>query len=122
LLKEIVTHRSRAKNLAADSNIATWAAIILRPGARPGMGGPQQASWAELNGMPLVRIVTEQALASVKRKAVHCRHRPRRPDEVEEGAARSQGHIRAQSGFRPKVSHPRSKRASTACLKMPMLR
>ncbi len=62
LLMEIVTRPQPRENLAADSN-RNVAAIILAAGRSTRMGGPNKLL-AELNGKPLVRIVTEQALAS----------------------------------------------------------
>jgi molybdenum cofactor cytidylyltransferase len=62
LLMEIVTRPQPREQLATDSN-RTIAAIILAAGRSTRMGGPNKLL-AELGGRPLVRIVTEQALAS----------------------------------------------------------
>src|SRR5260221_11631918 len=62
LLMEIVTRPQPRESLATDSN-RNVAAIILAAGRSTRMGGPNKLL-AELGGKPLVRIVTEQALAS----------------------------------------------------------
>ena len=62
LLMEIVTRPQPRENLGADGN-RNVAAIILAAGRSTRMGGPNKLL-AELNGKTLVRIVTEQALAS----------------------------------------------------------
>jgi molybdenum cofactor cytidylyltransferase len=62
LLMEIVTRPQPRENLAGDSN-RNVAAIILAAGRSTRMGGPNKLL-AELGGKPLVRTVTEQALAS----------------------------------------------------------
>lgn len=62
LLMEIVTRPQPRENLASDSN-RNVAAIILAAGRSTRMGGPNKLL-AELGGKPLVRTVTEQALAS----------------------------------------------------------
>ena len=62
LLMEIVTRPQPRESLAIDSNRRV-AAIILAAGRSTRMGGPNKLL-AELGGKPLVRIVTEQALAS----------------------------------------------------------
>ena len=62
LLMEIVTRPQPRESLVADSN-RNIAAIILAAGRSTRMGGPNKLL-AELGGKPLVRIVTEQALAS----------------------------------------------------------
>jgi molybdenum cofactor cytidylyltransferase len=62
LLMEIVTRPQPRENLATGSN-RNVAAIILAAGRSTRMGGPNKLL-AELNGKTLVRIVTEQALAS----------------------------------------------------------
>jgi molybdenum cofactor cytidylyltransferase len=62
LLMEIVTRPQPRASLAADSNRHV-AAVILAAGRSTRMGGPNKLL-AELGGRPLVRIVTEQALAS----------------------------------------------------------
>ncbi len=62
LLMEIVTRPQPRENLAEDSN-RNVAAVILAAGRSTRMGGPNKLL-AELNGKTLVRIVTEQALAS----------------------------------------------------------
>jgi molybdenum cofactor cytidylyltransferase len=62
LLMEIVTRPQPRESLATDTN-RNVAAIILAAGRSTRMGGPNKLL-AELGGKPLVRIVTEQALAS----------------------------------------------------------
>jgi molybdenum cofactor cytidylyltransferase len=62
LLMEIVTRPQPRESLVTDSN-RNVAAIILAAGRSTRMGGPNKLL-AELGGKPLVRIVTEQALAS----------------------------------------------------------
>ncbi len=62
LLMEIVTRPQPRASLGSDSNHHV-AAIILAAGRSTRMGGPNKLL-AELGGKPLVRIVTEQALAS----------------------------------------------------------
>jgi molybdenum cofactor cytidylyltransferase len=62
LLMEIVTRPQPRASLTADSNRRV-AAVILAAGRSTRMGGPNKLL-AELGGRPLVRIVTEQALAS----------------------------------------------------------
>ena len=62
LLMEIVTRPQPRENLAIDSN-RNVAAVILAAGRSTRMGGPNKLL-AELGGKTLVRIVTEQALAS----------------------------------------------------------
>jgi molybdenum cofactor cytidylyltransferase len=62
LLMEIVTRPQPRESLALDGNRKV-AAIILAAGRSIRMGGPNKLL-AELGGKPLVRIVTEQALAS----------------------------------------------------------
>ena len=62
LLMEIVTRPQPRDNPAADGN-RNVAAIILAAGRSTRMGGPNKLL-AELGGKTLVRIVTEQALAS----------------------------------------------------------
>jgi molybdenum cofactor cytidylyltransferase len=62
LLMEIVTRPQPRESLVADGN-RNVAAIILAAGRSTRMGGPNKLL-AELGGKPLVRIVTEQALAS----------------------------------------------------------
>src|SRR6202048_291455 len=62
LLREIVTRPQPRKNLGAEGE-RNVAAIILAAGRSTRMGGPNKLL-AELGGKPLVRIVTEQALAS----------------------------------------------------------
>jgi molybdenum cofactor cytidylyltransferase len=62
LLMEIVTRPQPRTNFEGDGN-RNVAAIILAAGRSTRMGGPNKLL-AELNGKPLVRIVTEQALAS----------------------------------------------------------
>jgi molybdenum cofactor cytidylyltransferase len=62
LLMEIVTRPQPRESLAIDSN-HNVAAIILAAGRSTRMGGPNKLL-AELGGKPLVRTVTEQALAS----------------------------------------------------------
>jgi molybdenum cofactor cytidylyltransferase len=62
LLMEIVTRPQPRVSPAAESN-RNVAAVILAAGRSTRMGGPNKLL-AELGGKPLVRIVTEQALAS----------------------------------------------------------
>jgi molybdenum cofactor cytidylyltransferase len=62
LLMEIVTRPQPRANLGADGN-RNVAAVILAAGRSTRMGGPNKLL-AELNGKTLVRIVTDQALAS----------------------------------------------------------
>jgi len=62
LLMEIVTRPQPRVSSTADTN-RNVAAIILAAGRSTRMGGPNKLL-AELNGKPLVRIATEQALAS----------------------------------------------------------
>jgi molybdenum cofactor cytidylyltransferase len=62
LLMEIVTRPQPRANAEIDGN-RNVAAIILAAGRSTRMGGPNKLL-AELGGKPLVRIVTEQALAS----------------------------------------------------------
>jgi molybdenum cofactor cytidylyltransferase len=62
LLMEIVTRPQPRESLATDTT-RNVAAIILAAGRSTRMGGPNKLL-AELGGKPLVRIVTEQALAS----------------------------------------------------------
>jgi molybdenum cofactor cytidylyltransferase len=62
LLMEIVTRPQPRASLGTDGNHHV-AAIILAAGRSTRMGGPNKLL-AELDGKPLVRIVTEQALAS----------------------------------------------------------
>jgi molybdenum cofactor cytidylyltransferase len=62
LLMEIVTRPQPRTNLGTDGN-RNVAAIVLAAGRSTRMGGPNKLL-AELGGKTLVRIVTEQALAS----------------------------------------------------------
>src|SRR6059058_1866813 len=62
LLMEIVTRPQPRESLSADTN-RNVPAIILAAGRSTRMGGPNKLL-AELGGKPLVRIVTEQVLAS----------------------------------------------------------
>jgi molybdenum cofactor cytidylyltransferase len=62
LLMEIVTRPQPRAKPGTDGN-RNVAAVILAAGRSTRMGGPNKLL-AELNGKPLVRIVTEQALAS----------------------------------------------------------
>ena len=62
LLMEIVTRPQPRKPVGAEGN-RNVTAVILAAGRSTRMGGPNKLL-AELNGKPLVRIVTEQALAS----------------------------------------------------------
>ncbi|QWG25318.1 molybdopterin-binding/glycosyltransferase family 2 protein [Bradyrhizobium sediminis] len=62
LLMEIVTRPQPRESLVSDSN-RNISAVILAAGRSTRMGGPNKLL-AELGGRPLVRIVTEQALAS----------------------------------------------------------
>ena len=68
LLMEIVTRPQPRESLAADDN-RNVAAVILAAGRSTRMGGPNKLL-AELGGKPLVRIVTEQALASKARGVI----------------------------------------------------
>ena len=62
LLMEIVTRPQPRESLVVDDS-RNVAAVILAAGRSTRMGGPNKLL-AELGGKPLVRIVTEQALAS----------------------------------------------------------
>ena len=62
LLKEIVT-RPQPRNVPDTEGNRSVAAIVLAAGRSTRMGGPNKLL-AELDGRKLVRIVTEQALAS----------------------------------------------------------
>lgn len=62
LLMEIVT-RPQPRNLAGTDGNRAVAAVVLAAGRSTRMGGPNKLL-AEIGGKPLVRIVTEQALAS----------------------------------------------------------
>jgi molybdenum cofactor cytidylyltransferase len=68
LLMEIVTRPQPREKPASDSN-RNVPAIILAAGRSTRMGGPNKLL-AELGGKPLVRIVTEQALASKAREVI----------------------------------------------------
>jgi molybdenum cofactor cytidylyltransferase len=68
LLMEIVTRPQPREKPASDSN-RNVAAIILAAGRSTRMGGPNKLL-AELGGKSLVRIVTEQALASKAREVI----------------------------------------------------
>jgi len=68
LLMEIVTRPQPRESLATDGN-RNVAAVILVAGRSTRMGGPNKLL-AELGGRPLVRIVTEQALASKARGVI----------------------------------------------------
>jgi molybdenum cofactor cytidylyltransferase len=68
LLMEIVTRPQPRESLATDGN-RNVAAVILAAGRSTRMGGPNKLL-AELGGRPLVRIVTEQALASKARGVI----------------------------------------------------
>ena len=68
LLMEIVTRPQPRESLKPDGNRQV-AAIILAAGRSTRMGGPNKLL-AELGGKPLVRIVTEQALASKARGVI----------------------------------------------------
>jgi molybdenum cofactor cytidylyltransferase len=65
---EIVTRPQPREKPATDSN-RNVAAIILAAGRSTRMGGPNKLL-AEIAGKPLVRIVTEQALASKAREVI----------------------------------------------------
>jgi len=62
LLMEIVT-RPQPRNPAGSDGNRAVAAVVLAAGRSTRMGGPNKLL-AEIGGKPLVRIVTEQALAS----------------------------------------------------------
>jgi molybdenum cofactor cytidylyltransferase len=68
LLMEIVTRPQPRENPRPDGNRHVTA-IILAAGRSTRMGGPNKLL-AELDGKPLVRIVTEQALASKARDVI----------------------------------------------------
>ena len=68
LLMEIVTRPQPRASLGTDSN-RNVAAIILAAGRSTRMGGPNKLL-AEFRGKTLVRIVTEQALASKARDVI----------------------------------------------------
>ena len=68
LLMEIVTRPQPRANLGTDGN-RNVAAIILAAGRSTRMGGPNKLL-AELGGKTLVRIVTEQALASKAQRVI----------------------------------------------------
>jgi molybdenum cofactor cytidylyltransferase len=68
LLMEIVTRPQPRESLKSDGNRHV-AAIILAAGRSTRMGGPNKLL-AELGGKPLVRLVTEQALASKAKNVI----------------------------------------------------
>jgi molybdenum cofactor cytidylyltransferase len=68
LLMEIVTRPQPRENLGRDDN-RNVVAIILAAGRSTRMGGPNKLL-AELGGKPLVRLVTEQALASKAERVI----------------------------------------------------
>ena len=68
LLMEIVTRPQPRANLGTDGN-RNVAAVILAAGRSTRMGGPNKLL-AELGGKTLVRIVTEQALASKAQRVI----------------------------------------------------
>ena len=68
LLMEIVTRPQPRESRGPDGNRHV-AAIILAAGRSTRMGGPNKLL-AELGGKPLVRIVTEQALASKAKEVI----------------------------------------------------
>lgn len=68
LLMEIVTRPQPRTNFETDGN-RNVAAIILAAGRSTRMGGPNKLL-ADLGGKPLVRTVTEQALASKVRSVI----------------------------------------------------
>jgi molybdenum cofactor cytidylyltransferase len=68
LLMEIVTRPQPREGREADGNRHV-SAIVLAAGRSTRMGGPNKLL-AELNGKKLVRIVTEQALASKAREVI----------------------------------------------------
>ena len=96
LLMEIVT-RPQPRTVADTEGNRNVAAIVLAAGRSTRMGGPNKLL-AELDGKKLVRIVTEQALAS-KATGRDRRHRPS-GRSGRAGAGGPQGEIRPQSGFR----------------------
>ena len=83
-------------------------------------GRPQQAAWPNSAARRWCGSSTEQALASKAQGVIvvtgHQAERGR------EGAARAEGQIRAQSGFRRGSAHVRSRPASRRCLTTPTAR
>ena len=118
LLMEIVTRPQPRTNIGTDGN-RDVAAIILAAGRSTRMGGPNKLL-AELGGKALVRIVTEQALASKAQGVIVVTGH--QAAEVAEGAAGPESHVRAQSGFCRRAWRARSKRESRRCRPMPMAR
>ena len=96
LLMEIVTRPQPRESLAADSN-RNVAAVILAAGRSTRMGGPNKLL-AELGGKPLVRIVTEQALASRASSVIVVTGH--QAEEVRNALRGLKVDVRAQSGFR----------------------
>ncbi len=96
LLMEIVTRPQPRESREADGN-RNVAAVILAAGRSTRMGGPNKLL-AELGGKPLVRIVTEQALASKASGVIVVTGH--QAELVEKALARPQCEIRPQSGFR----------------------
>ena len=118
LLMEIVTRPQPRAKPGADGN-RNVAAIILAAGRSTRMGGPNKLL-AELGGKTLVRIVTEQALASKASGVIVVTGHQAAAGR--EGAGRAQGEIRAQSGFRRRAWRVRSRPASRRCPTMPTAR
>ncbi len=118
LLMEIVTRPQPRAKLGADGN-RNVAAIILAAGRSTRMGGPNKLL-AELGGKTLVRIVTEQALASKAPGVIVVTGH--QAEQVEKALARPQGEVRAQSGFRRRACELGQSRASRRCPTMPTAR
>ena len=96
LLMEIVT-RPQPRTVADLEGNRNVAAIMLAAGRSTRMGGPNKLL-AELDGKKLVRIVTEQALASKASGVIVVTGH--QADLVEQALAGPQGEIRPQPGFR----------------------
>ena len=98
-----------------DAAAAAWTATsrCIRPAISPlwcsppaaslsRMGGPNKLL-AEIGGRPLVRIVTEQVLASRARPVIVVTGH--QGERVEAALAGPAGRVRAQSGFRRRLRH-----------------
>ena len=96
LLMEIVTRPQPRAKPEAEGN-RNVAAIILAAGRSTRMGGPNKLL-AELGGKKLVRIATEQALASKASDVIVVTGH--QAELVEKALAGLEGEIRAQPGFR----------------------